>query len=425
MIRKAEIIAIGSELLTPLRSDTNSLHLTMRLNELGIEVRRKVVIGDDVDDLAVAIRDALLRTDLIITMGGLGPTEDDRTRDAVSRATGRGFVRSGAWVEYMKERFARVGRTLGDNNLRQADLLEGAELLPNPRGTAPGQWLPGRCSMMMLPGPPRELVPLFDQEGLHRIASLAPRSNPIMTRILHVTGMTESHADSLVGPIYRDLVNPSVTILASPGSIELHLRARSEEGRRAEEIIAEVEARFREKLAERIYGVDEETLQSVVAQRLIDAGMTVVAAESCTGGMLAARLTEISGSSRYFLRGYVCYSNRSKCDDLGVSAELIERHGAVSREVAEAMATGARKRGGADVALAITGIAGPTGGTPEKPVGLVFIALADGAGVRVLECRFAGERAVVRFQATQRALDMLRLRLIELAAQGREPKAGA
>lgn len=412
-IRKAEIIAIGSELLTPLRSDTNSLHITKRLNEVGVEVRRKTVVGDALDDLTDAVAGAMARTDLVITMGGLGPTEDDRTREAVGRATGRAFVRSAEWVGYMRDRFARAGRSLGENNLRQADILEGAELLANPRGTAPGQWLPGRCSIMMLPGPPRELQPLFDGEGMARIAPLAAGSGRVVTRILRITGMTESHADSLVGPIYRDLVNPSVTILSSPGSIELHIRAVGEGGRTAEELIGGVEAKFREKLGERVYGADDESLETVVARMLITANRTIATAESCTGGILAGRLTEIPGSSKYFLRGFICYANESKMEELSVPADLIGALGAVSSEVAGSMAVGAMRRAQADLGVAITGIAGPTGGSAEKPVGLVYVSVADQAGTLTTENRFPGERAVVRFQATQRALDMIRMRLLE------------
>ncbi|MBI2837664.1 MAG: competence/damage-inducible protein A [Acidobacteria bacterium] len=412
-VRNAEIIAIGSELLTPLRSDTNSLHITRRLNEVGIEVRRKTVVGDALDDLTDAVAGAMARADLVITMGGLGPTEDDRTREAVGRATGRSFVRSEEWVDSMKDRFARAGRSLGENNLRQADILEGAELLTNPKGTAPGQWLPGRCSILMLPGPPRELKPLFDGEGMARIAPLAAGTGRVLTRILRITGMTESHADSLVGPIYRDLVNPSVTILSSPGSIELHLRAVGEGVRTAEELIAGVEAQFREKLGERVYGTDDESLETVVARMLLAAKQTIATAESCTGGLLAGRLTEIPGSSNYFLRGFVCYTNESKVDELGVPAELIAAHGAVSADVAGSMGAGARRIAAADLGVSITGIAGPTGGSAEKPVGLVYISVADRAGVVTTENRFPGERGVVRFQATQRALDMIRMRLME------------
>ncbi len=412
-VRNAEIIAIGSELLTPLRSDTNSLHITRRLNEVGIEVRRKTVVGDALDDLTDAVAGAIARADLVITMGGLGPTEDDRTREAVGRATGRSFVRSEEWVDSMKDRFARAGRSLGENNLRQADILEGAELLTNPKGTAPGQWLPGRCSILMLPGPPRELKPLFDGEGMARIAPLAAGTGRVMTRILRITGMTESHADSFVGPIYRDLVNPSVTILSSPGSIELHIRAVGEGARTAEELIAGVEAQFREKLGERVYGSDDESLETVVARMLLAADRTVATAESCTGGLLAGRLTEIPGSSNYFLRGFVCYTNESKVDELGVPAELIAAHGAVSAEVSGSMGAGVRRIAAADLGVAITGIAGPTGGSAEKPVGLVYISVADRAGTVTTENRFPGERGVVRFQATQRALDMIRMRLIE------------
>lgn len=411
-IRHAEIIAIGSELLTPLRGDTNSIFLTRKLNEIGVEVRRKTVVGDVIDDLVAAISDGLARTDLLITMGGLGPTEDDRTREAVSSVLGRGFIRSESWIAYMRERFARAGRTLADNNLRQADLIEGAELIENPRGTAPGQWIPGRCTILMLPGPPRELLPMFEEHAMSRIRARAGEGKAIQTRILRVTGLTESRADSLIAPIYRDLMNPSVTILAAPGTIELHIRAVSEAGREAAELIGEVEQQFREKLGRRIYGADEETLESVVGLQLQQAGRSIVVAESCTGGLLAGRITDVAGSSAYFRRGYVCYSNESKVDELGVDPELISAHGAVSAEVAEAMARGALRAASADVSVAVTGIAGPGGGTPEKPVGLVYISVMDAEGAVTTENRFPGERAVVRFQATQRALDMLRLRLL-------------
>ncbi|MEW6367002.1 MAG: competence/damage-inducible protein A [Acidobacteriota bacterium] len=415
-IRNAEIIAVGSELLTPLRTDTNSLYLTRMLNELGIELRRKTVVGDSVDDLVDAIKEGMRRADLLITVGGLGPTEDDRTREAVAKATGRALVRSQQWVDYLTMRFQRAGRKLTSNNLQQADLLDGAELLENAVGSAPGQWIDGACAILMLPGPPREVVPMFEKAARPRISALLAGGAPILTRVLRVTGITESHTDSLIGSIYRDLLNPSVTILASPGSIELHIRATAGPDRPAEVLIREIEREFRDRLGDRVYGADGETLETVVAGLLVGLGQSIATAESCTGGLLASRLTEVPGSSAYFLRGLVCYSNQSKTDELGVGADLIAEHGAVSPQVAEAMASGARRAAGADYGIGITGVAGPSGGTEAKPVGLVYVSLAGLGRTETTENRFLGERALVRFQATQRALDMLRLRLLNIRA---------
>jgi len=406
----AEIVAIGSELLTPLRNDTNSLYLTQKLNELGVVVRRKTVVGDDVEDLARVVSEASQRADLLILMGGLGPTEDDRTREAVSAATGRKLVRDEGWVQWICDRFARAGRVLAENNLQQADLIDGAELLPNTIGTAAGQWIAGPCAIALLPGPPRELRTMFEKECLPRIRPMAA-GTPITTRILRITGLTESFTDSLVGPIYRDLKNPVVTILSSPGSIELHLRAIDEGGRTAADLIAGVEELFRAKLGDHVYGTGDENLETVVSRQLLSLGKTIACAESCTGGLLATRLTDISGSSGYFLRGYVSYSNQAKIDDLGVPACLVESHGAVSSQVAEAMASGARSRATADIGVGITGIAGPTGGTETKPVGLVYISVSVGERIETSENRFMGGRSIVRFQATQKALDMVRMML--------------
>ncbi len=315
----------------------------------------------------------------------------------------------------MTERFARAGRPLTENNLRQADLLEGAELLRNQFGTAPGQWIPGDCTILMLPGPPREVYPMFEREVMRRIAGQAG-GVAMHTRILRITGLTESYTDSLVGPIYKNLQNPSVTILASPGAIELHLRAIADGRHTADELIADVEEKFRQKLGDRIYGIDDETLEMVVGRKLQVMGCTIATAESCTGGLLTARLTDVPGSSAYLLRGYVCYTNRSKIHDVGVSPELIETFGAVSAPVAEAMASGVRSRSDADLGVSITGIAGPSGGTETKPVGLVYISVATMKRVQTTENRFLGERPIVRFQATQRALDMVRMSLSEESA---------
>jgi nicotinamide-nucleotide amidase len=407
----AEIIAVGSELLTPLYQDTNSLFLTERLNSLGIEVRFKTVVGDRADDLATALREALSRSLLIILTGGLGPTEDDLTRGVVSEVLRRPLREVPQIRRQIQERLARFGRPMAENNLRQAMVPEGAVWLENNNGTAPGIWIEHDHNIVvLLPGPPGELEAMFDATCVPRLAQ-ASTGQRIKARVYKVVGLPESEVDKRAAAIYGAYQNPTTTVLAKPGAIEIHLRARAATDQEAEARLAELGDQIELALGEYIFSMHGESLEEVVGMYLVMRQKTVAVAESCSGGLLAERLTRNSGSSNFFLGGAICYSNALKTSLAGVPTTLIEEHGAVSQPVAQAMAEGIRARTGASLGVGITGIAGPTGGSREKPVGLVFIGLADERGTQVREFRFPGNRERVRLWATQMALEMIRRRI--------------
>jgi nicotinamide-nucleotide amidase len=412
----AELIAVGSELLTPHRQDTNSLYLTGQLNQLGVEVAFKTVVGDRRPHIEGAVKLALDRTDLVITMGGLGPTEDDLTRESVAAALSRGMRRDPALSGELYARFARRRLKMSENNLRQADVIEGAEILPNAHGTAPGQWLEcgsaeARQVIVLLPGPPNELMPMFENHCLERLRALVPPLF-IATRVLKVALMPESQVDARLAPIYSKSKKVETTILAAPGEVQLHLRARAASQPVAEKLVEELADKLEDEMEDAVFSRGGETLEQIAGYYLQMRGATIAVAESCTGGLVAERLTRVSGSSRYFLGGVVAYADDLKSAFLDVPKRLLEEHGAVSREVAAALAEGVRKRSGATLGVGITGIAGPTGGSNEKPVGLVFHALADGRKTEVVERTFPGDRQRVRWQASQQALDMVRRKLI-------------
>jgi nicotinamide-nucleotide amidase len=407
----AEIIAVGSELLTPLHQDTNSLFLTERLNALGIEVRFKTIVGDIAEDLATVLEEAISRSALIIVSGGLGPTEDDRTRMVVSEVLDMPLREVPEIRKQIEERLARFSRRMAENNLRQALVPEGATWLENKQGTAPGIWIErDQQIIVLLPGPPHELEAMFDAACAPRLAR-AGKAQKIKSRVYKVVGLPESEVDKRASAIYKAYENPSTTILAKPGGIELHLRARAATDQEAEAKLAELGDRIELALGEYIFSTRGESLEEVVGMYLMMRQKTVAVAESCTGGLLAERLTRYSGSSNFFLGGAVCYSNDLKTKLAGVPRTLIDEHGAVSQPVAAALAEGIRARTGATLGVGITGIAGPTGGSPEKPVGLVFIGLADERGTQVREFRFPGARDRVRLWATQMALEMIRRRV--------------
>jgi nicotinamide-nucleotide amidase len=411
----AEIIAVGSEMLTASRVDTNSLYLTGQLNQLGVEVVYKCVVGDDRDRLADAVKQAMSRSGIVILSGGLGPTEDDLTREAVAQALGRRLIFDAAISAALEQRFARMKRKMSEVNKRQAMVVEGAEVLPNDRGTAPGQWVQASGAVaILLPGPPHELKSMFERQCLPRIAKMVPQQ-AIRTAFLRVTGTTESDLDALISPVYRKYKNPVTTILAADGDLQVHLRARCATEAEADRLLAEVTQPIAALLGDLLYSPNGEPLEVVVGNLLRERQATVAVAESCTGGMLGARLTQTPGSSDYFLGGFITYSNELKQKLLGVSAETLREFGAVSPQTAEAMAKGARERAGSTFAVAITGVAGPGGGTEEKPVGLVYAAVADQAGAAVTSRRFLSDRHHIRVFTAQMALDLLRRRLAGLA----------
>lgn len=413
---RAEIIAVGSELLTPFRQDTNSLFLTEKLNELGVEVAQKTIVGDSRADLVAAAQHALLRADVVIFMGGLGPTEDDLTREAVAEALGLTLRRDEAVLAKLAERFASRGYKMTPNNAQQADVIAGAVVLPNKNGTAPGQWISGKYegserTVVLLPGPPFELKALYESDVHERLRAKLPVAH-LATRVLKVAMLGESAVDARVAPIYKKFTDVQTTILAGAGDIQLNLITRADKVETAQARVDELSGLIEDELGDAVYSSRGESLEQIVGYYLQMRGATVSVAESCTGGLLAERITSISGSSRYFLGGAIVYSNELKTAMADVPAELIAKHGAVSAEVATALAQGIRKRTASTLGVGITGIAGPMGGTAEKPVGLVYHALADSNGSEVIEKKFPGDRKRVRWFASQQALDMLRRKFI-------------
>jgi nicotinamide-nucleotide amidase len=409
----AEIIAVGSEMLTPQRVDTNSLYLTNELNNLGVEVVTKCIIGDDRERLASAVRGALSRSGVVILSGGLGPTEDDVTREAVAMALGRKLVFHSEIAEALAERFARFKRTMAEINKRQAFVIDGAHVLPNDRGTAPGQWVEeSGAVVMLLPGPPHELKAMFERQCLPRLARIAPNL-VIRTLLLRVAGMGESDVDQLIAPVYKKYTNPATTILAGQGDIQIHLRARCATAPEADRLLAEVGGPIELLLGDRIYSRNGDPLEAVVGDMLRKRHATVSVAESCTGGMLGERLTAVSGSSDYFLGGFITYTNAMKSELLGVPREILEQFGAVSAETAEAMAAGARRRTHSTYALSVTGVAGPDSGGEAAPVGTVCVGIADETGTRAVTRQWPGDRTRVRNFTVQMALDLLRRRMMK------------
>lgn len=406
---RAEIIAVGSELLTPDRLDTNSLFLTEQLNRLGIEILRKTIVGDVQTQVRDAFRGALDRVDLVISIGGLGPTEDDLTRETIAELLGRKLIRNVDVLREIEARFRKIGRNMPEVNVRQAMVPEGATLLENRKGTAPGLWLEtsGRV-VVLLPGPPGELKTMFTEQVEPR---LSRAQNPVRLfhRELRVAGMGESDLEQRILPVYKRYEKEvHTTILASPGEIQVHLRAWSADPAGTEKLLQEIVKGFQLALGENIFSLQGETLDEVVAQALQLNHATVSVAESCTGGLIAERLTSVAGSSSYFLGGVVCYSNELKAAWADVPAQLIAAKGAVSAEVAIALAEGIRDRVGSELGVGVTGVAGPGGGTEEKPVGTVHIALAHSGGTRERALRLIGDRERIRWQASQSTLDMLR-----------------
>jgi nicotinamide-nucleotide amidase len=411
---RTEILAVGTELLTPYFQDTNSLFLIERLNDLGIGVAFKTIVTDNREDLVGCFRTAMKRSRLIIAMGGLGPTEDDRTREAAAEALGRKLVFDETVSRSIRERFRRRGVSMSSSNRKQCYVIEGAEVLTNPNGTAPGLWIAsGSRRFILLPGPPHELKPMFEKDVWPRLRAI--RSGFTLRRVLKITGMPESLMENRIRAVYAKLPpEVNITTLASPGDLQIRLAVSGVgDPASSEAVLGTIEKLLLKKLGENVYSRTGETMEEAVGALLRSRGRTLACAESCTGGFLSHRLTNIPGSSSYFLEGVVSYGNKSKNRRLGVPLSLIREHGAVSGPVAEAMALGVMRRSGSDYGLSITGIAGPDGGTEAKPVGLVFTGLAWRTGLSVEKNLFFGRREIIKFQSSQKALDMLRRRLME------------
>jgi nicotinamide-nucleotide amidase len=415
--RTAEVIAVGSELLGTTRLDTNSLFIAERLSSLGIVLQAKMVVGDDRNAIAGHCTAALSRADVVIITGGLGPTDDDLTREAAAQATGLALEEHPDIVERIEARFTRRGMRMPEVNRRQAQVIRGATVLANPNGTAPGQWLEHDGGVLiLLPGPPREMQPMLTAlcEGPLRERASGER---IYRTSLYITGRTESHVEEAVQPIYsrwRGAELPiETTILATPGQIELHLAMRSGDEGLARYALRSAERALTDALGRYVFSIGNGPMEEVVGKLLRERRLTISAAESCTGGLMMARLTEVPGSSAYVLGGVVSYSDDVKRDVLGVPPEALRAHGAVSEPVAGAMAEGIKAKTGSDIGVSITGIAGPDGGSAHKPVGTVVVAAIDRSGPAVVRTyQFVGGRALVRFQASQAALEMVRRLLL-------------
>lgn len=410
--RTASILAVGSELLGTSRLDTNSLFLTGELEAMGIQVVRKACVGDEWPELEAEMRLALGRTPLLVVSGGLGPTADDRTKEVLAAVVGRPLVRDEGILAGLRERFRRRGWEMPKVNEKQADVIEGAVVLPNARGSAPGFLVEASDrTVVLLPGVPSELTTMWTTEAAPLLARVYGSAG-LHRRVLKVGGLPESLVEERVKHVYAAHPGFPVTILAHAGEVQLHFAAwgAPEEAAR---VLDRIESDFRKALGDDIYGRDDETLEGAVGDLFRAHGQTLALAESCTGGLLAARVTEVAGSSDYFLGSAVTYANSAKASLVGVSAATLERFGAVSEETAREMALGARRRFGSTLGVSVTGIAGPGGGSPEKPVGTVHVALdaADGTPVhgRFL---FGGDRALIRRWTTTAALVMIRHHLM-------------
>ena len=411
----AEIIAVGSEMLTPYRQDTNSLAMTSELNRLGVSIAFKTILGDDLQQLVDAARIALRRADIVLFSGGLGPTEDDLTREAVAAALGVGLSRDQGVVEGLKERFAKRGIAIREINFKQGDVIDGAELLPNSNGTAPGQWIATEYEgapryLALLPGPPKELTALFAEQVRQRLAAVVPVQH-IATGQLRMAVVPESEVDARTAPMYKQYPDVQTTILSTQGEIQLHFTCSKATLAQAAGRVEELLTRCQAEMLEFVFSSNGDSLEQVVLQQLAAQKRTLAVAESCTGGLLAQRLTSVPGSSDSFLGGAVVYSNSLKTSFADVPQALLAQYGAVSEPVARALAQGIRLRTGADLGIGITGIAGPGGGSAEKPVGLVYIGLSTAAETVTREFRLSGDRERIRWFSSQHALVLLRLQL--------------
>lgn len=416
----AEIIAVGSEMLTPFRQDTNSLYLTAALNDLGVQVAFKTIVGDNLDHLTNAARIALARTDIVVFSGGLGPTEDDLTREAAAAALDIPLHPDNAIIAALYKRFAARQMVMPPNNAKQADILDRAIVLENKNGSAPGQYLDTtvdghRKIVILLPGPPNELKPLFDGQVRPRLGASLPLRH-LAKRVLRMALIPESHVDARTAPIYKQYTDVETTILAHSGEIQLHFLCAKPTLLEAQDRVDSLTEKIEAEMEDAIFSSHGESLEEVVLLNLGMRNLTLATAESCTGGLLAQRLTAIPGSSRYFLGGAVVYSDALKTTFAGVPAELVASKGPVSSEVARALAEGIRTRTGASLGISITGIAGPGPGSPgpdaDKPIGLVYIGLADGYETQVKEFHLTGDRERIRLWASQQALELIRHHLL-------------
>jgi len=409
----AEIVCIGTELLLGQIIDTNSPFLAERLALLGIDLFHKTVVGDNLKRIEEVIKQALSRADVVITSGGLGPTEDDCTREAISKITACPLELNTEVLERLQRIFSIRNIPMSKNNEVQAMFPKGAKILKNFQGTAPGFVLDvNRKAIIALPGVAREFKQMVDDEVIPYLRSICSSPAIIKSRILKTVGISESKLSEILRDIFLSSLNPSLAYLAKDGEIDLRITAKGKDEDEVSSLISKMERLIRERIDKLIFGVDDESLEGVVGRILREKGLKVAVAESCTGGLIANRITDVSGSSEYFIMGAVTYSNESKINILKVSEEMVIRYGAVSKEVAQAMAKGIREVAGADIGIGVTGIAGPSGGTPEKPVGLVYIALDTKDRSYYREYRFGATRVRNKSLSAQMALEMLRRYLL-------------
>ena len=409
---RAEIISVGTELLLGQIVDTDAAYLSKLLPQFGIDLHYRVTVGDNESRLADALRLALSRSDVVFTIGGLGPTMDDLTKETVAAVLGDEMVLHEESAEHMRTFFAARGIEMPESNLKQAMVPKHGKVLSNPLGTAPGAAFEADGKVVIvLPGPPREFIEMVDSQAVPYLKELVGEdAGLIRSRMLRIAGLGESSVAEMV----KDLLggsNPTVAPYASPGEVHLRITAKAGSVAEADVMIEEMDAKLVAILGDSVFGRDDETLERVVVKALIDRGLKLAVAESCTGGLLASRITDISGSSETFVVGFVTYSNQAKKEILGVDEQLLIEYGAVSEQTARAMAEGARRVSGADVAISVTGIAGPTGGTAAKPVGLVYMALSAADETIAFEHRFSGSRMDIKQRASQAALHMLRMHL--------------
>lgn len=405
-----EILAIGTELLMGQIVNSDAQYLSRRFNELGIDVYHHCVVGDNPKRLQEALALALSRSDLVVTTGGLGPTMDDLTKQTIAQMLDLSMVNDPASEQWLRDKFASMGREITPNNLRQAEFPQGSQILKNRKGTAPGCIVSyGQGHIVVLPGPPYEMQDMFECEVVPWLQSRTGVT--IHSQLLRIFGIGESMVEHQLKDLILAQSNPTIAPYAGTGEVALRITAKAETVQQAQALIAPVEQAIRQRLGDTVYATGDKTMEKCVAHKLLQNGKTLALAESCTGGTLAGMLTAIPGISAAFLEGAVTYSNAAKVRALGVDEALLNQHGAVSHQVAAAMAEGIRSRSGADYALSVTGIAGPDGGTLDKPVGLVYIGLADAQGTQVKELRLAGDRERIRRQSCLHALDLLRRRL--------------
>jgi nicotinamide-nucleotide amidase len=415
----AEIIAAGSEMLTPWRQDTNSLYLTQKLNDLGVAVAFKTIVGDNREHLTSAARIAIGRADVVLFSGGLGPTEDDLTREAAADALGLTLHRDPALMASLYKRFAERGIPMPANNERQTEVLDGAVVLPNKNGSAPGQYIDTvvgshRKIVILLPGPPKELKPLFDEECAPRLRTALPPRH-LARRMLRMALVPESTVDARCAPIYKQFTDIETTILAGSAEIQLHFVCGKPTAEAAQARVDELASLIEHEMEDELFSTHGESLPEIVLLLLGLRNQTLATAESCTGGLLAERLTDVPNSSRVYIGGAVAYSNEAKTLLCDVPGELQASEGAVSEPVARALAEGIRRRTGASIGVGITGLAGPGPGAPgpdeQRPIGLVYIALSDAETTTVAALNLRGDRERIRLWATQHALEMLRRKL--------------